>query len=285
MPARLARQIVDYIEPLRPGTIIIDTPNTYLDPCSEAEGYSLRHRRRPRGLHLVRHADGRHANPNGPIGQPPPEMISRQPYLPRFIAGGPGNPLGARALISVIPSIASTAPTPCSIGKQGLQAAASACNEDVIDSSSSSTSAPRWSCCRWTAAPTIRSPSGVDFFRVSDVKNGAVSAPFFAGPPSFETPACGGLLRMRWDDPTHRSIASKVANSLIDFSTRQQLASYLRSGAFAASRRGSGRVNRSPRVHALHPSFETPACGGLLRMRSDDPTHRSSASKIANSTY
>ena len=29
---------------------------------------------------------------------PPPEMIERQPYLPRFMAGGPGNPMGARAL-------------------------------------------------------------------------------------------------------------------------------------------------------------------------------------------
>ena len=29
---------------------------------------------------------------------PPPEMIERQPYLPRIMAGGPGNPLGARAL-------------------------------------------------------------------------------------------------------------------------------------------------------------------------------------------
>jgi len=29
---------------------------------------------------------------------PPPEMIARQPYLPRFMAGGPGNPMGARAL-------------------------------------------------------------------------------------------------------------------------------------------------------------------------------------------
>ena len=25
-------------------------------------------------------------------------MIARQPYLPRFMAGGPGNPLGARAM-------------------------------------------------------------------------------------------------------------------------------------------------------------------------------------------
>jgi lipoprotein-anchoring transpeptidase ErfK/SrfK len=29
---------------------------------------------------------------------PPAEMIARQPYLPRFMAGGPGNPLGARAM-------------------------------------------------------------------------------------------------------------------------------------------------------------------------------------------
>ena len=33
-----------------------------------------------------------------PDWTPPPEMITRQPYLPRFMAGGPGNPLGARAL-------------------------------------------------------------------------------------------------------------------------------------------------------------------------------------------
>ena len=33
-----------------------------------------------------------------PDWTPPPEMIERQPYLPRFMAGGPGNPLGARAM-------------------------------------------------------------------------------------------------------------------------------------------------------------------------------------------
>ncbi len=33
-----------------------------------------------------------------PDWTPPPEMIERQPYLPRWMAGGPGNPLGARAL-------------------------------------------------------------------------------------------------------------------------------------------------------------------------------------------
>jgi lipoprotein-anchoring transpeptidase ErfK/SrfK len=33
-----------------------------------------------------------------PDWTPPDEMIARQPYLPRWMAGGPGNPLGARAL-------------------------------------------------------------------------------------------------------------------------------------------------------------------------------------------
>ena len=36
--------------------------------------------------------------PNGRIGIRRAEMIERQPYLPRFMAGGPGNPLGARAM-------------------------------------------------------------------------------------------------------------------------------------------------------------------------------------------
>jgi lipoprotein-anchoring transpeptidase ErfK/SrfK len=33
-----------------------------------------------------------------PDWTPPPEMLQRQPYLPRFMAGGPQNPLGARAM-------------------------------------------------------------------------------------------------------------------------------------------------------------------------------------------
>jgi lipoprotein-anchoring transpeptidase ErfK/SrfK len=33
-----------------------------------------------------------------PDWHPPPEMIARQPYLPRFTAGGVGNPMGSRAL-------------------------------------------------------------------------------------------------------------------------------------------------------------------------------------------
>jgi len=33
-----------------------------------------------------------------PDWAPPQEMIERQPYLPRWMAGGPGNPFGVRAL-------------------------------------------------------------------------------------------------------------------------------------------------------------------------------------------
>ena len=29
---------------------------------------------------------------------PSADLIAREPYLPRFVAGGPGNPLGARAM-------------------------------------------------------------------------------------------------------------------------------------------------------------------------------------------
>jgi hypothetical protein len=46
-----------------------------------------------------------------PDWTPPPEMIERQPYLPRFVAGGPGNPLGARAMY-LSGSVYRTAPTP-----------------------------------------------------------------------------------------------------------------------------------------------------------------------------
>jgi len=45
-----------------------------------------------------------------PDWTPPPEMIARQPYLPRFMAGGPGNPMGRGRCILARPSIAFTAP-------------------------------------------------------------------------------------------------------------------------------------------------------------------------------
>jgi lipoprotein-anchoring transpeptidase ErfK/SrfK len=98
LPARLRRQIVSYPTHEAPGTIIIDTPNTYLYYVL-AGGQAIRY-----GIGVGR--DGftwsgvqsitRKAE--WPDWVPPPEMIHRQPYLPRQMAGGPGNPLGARAL-------------------------------------------------------------------------------------------------------------------------------------------------------------------------------------------
>jgi lipoprotein-anchoring transpeptidase ErfK/SrfK len=69
-----------------------------------------------------------------PDWHPPTEMIERQPYLPRFMAGGPGNPLGARAMYlgNTIYRIHGTN-APETIG----QAVSSGCfrlvNDDVID--------------------------------------------------------------------------------------------------------------------------------------------------------
>jgi lipoprotein-anchoring transpeptidase ErfK/SrfK len=98
LPARLRRQIVSYATREAAGTVIIDTPNTYLY-FMLGGGQAIRY-----GIGVGR--DGftwsgvqsvtRKAE--WPDWTPPPEMIARQPYLPRHMAGGPGNPLGARAM-------------------------------------------------------------------------------------------------------------------------------------------------------------------------------------------
>jgi len=98
MPARLKRQVVSYPTREAPSTVIIDTPNTYLYYVLGG-GHAIRY-----GIGVGR--DGftwsgvqtvsRKAE--WPDWTPPPEMIARQPYLPRHMAGGPGNPLGARAM-------------------------------------------------------------------------------------------------------------------------------------------------------------------------------------------
>jgi lipoprotein-anchoring transpeptidase ErfK/SrfK len=98
MPARLKRQVVSYATREAPGTIIIDTPNTYLYYVLGG-GQAIRY-----GIGVGR--DGFTwsgvqtitKKAEWPAWTPPPEMIARQPYLPRHMAGGPGNPLGARAM-------------------------------------------------------------------------------------------------------------------------------------------------------------------------------------------
>ena len=65
---------------------------------------------------------------------PPSEMIERQPYLPRFMAGGPGNPLGARAMYlgSTVYRIHGTN-QPSTIGKFVSSGCIGMLNEDVSD--------------------------------------------------------------------------------------------------------------------------------------------------------
>jgi lipoprotein-anchoring transpeptidase ErfK/SrfK len=98
LPPNLKRQIVDYRTKEPTGTIIIDTPNTYLYIVL-GNGKAMRY-----GIGVGREGftwsgTQRVARmAEWPDWIPPQEMIERQPYLPRFMAGGPGNPLGARAL-------------------------------------------------------------------------------------------------------------------------------------------------------------------------------------------
>jgi lipoprotein-anchoring transpeptidase ErfK/SrfK len=95
---RLKRQVVDYATREAPGTIVIDTPNTYLYLVLGG-GKALRY-----GIGVGRQGftwsgvETISRTAEWPDWYPPAEMIARQPYLPRFVAGGPGNPLGARAL-------------------------------------------------------------------------------------------------------------------------------------------------------------------------------------------
>ena len=98
LPSQFRRQLVLYRSTEAPGTIIVQTSERFLYVV-QGNGRALRY-----GigvgregfqwqglLHITRKQEW-------PDWTPPPEMIERQPYLPRFMAGGPGNPMGARAL-------------------------------------------------------------------------------------------------------------------------------------------------------------------------------------------
>ena len=96
--ARFQRQVVDYPTREAAGTIVIDTPNTYLYLVlggGKAVRYGIGVGREGftwSGVETISRVA------EWPDWYPPAEMIARQPYLPRFMAGGPSNPLGARAL-------------------------------------------------------------------------------------------------------------------------------------------------------------------------------------------
>jgi lipoprotein-anchoring transpeptidase ErfK/SrfK len=98
LPPNLRRQTVEYFTKEPVGTIIIDTPNTYLYLVI-GKNMAMRY-----GIGVGREGftwSGREKisrMAEWPDWYPPTEMIERQPYLPRFMAGGESNPLGARAL-------------------------------------------------------------------------------------------------------------------------------------------------------------------------------------------
>ena len=87
-------------------------------------------------------------------------MIERQPYLPRLMAGGPGNPLGARAMyIGGTEYRIHGTNDPSTIGKHVSSGCIRMTNADVIDLYSACRSAPRWSCCRRPApTQTVQAP-------------------------------------------------------------------------------------------------------------------------------
>jgi len=92
------KQVVAYPGPEKPGTIIIDTPHRFLYLVRD-NGTAMRYGigvGRPgftwAGVKTIS------AKKEWPDWTPPPEMLQRRPDLPHFMAGGPENPLGARAL-------------------------------------------------------------------------------------------------------------------------------------------------------------------------------------------
>ena len=134
LPPNLRRQEVAFATKEPAGTIVVDTSNTHLYYVLGG-GRAIRY-----GVRVGR--DGFTWNgvqkisrkAEWPDWHPPTEMIERQPYLPRFMAGGPGNPLGARAMYlgSTIYRIHGTN-QPSTIGKFVSSGCIGMLNEDVSD--------------------------------------------------------------------------------------------------------------------------------------------------------
>jgi lipoprotein-anchoring transpeptidase ErfK/SrfK len=94
----IPREVVPYAGAERPGTIIVNTTERRLYLVMEG-GRALRY-----GIGVGREGFQWQGEQRvtrmaeWPDWTPPPEMIQRRPDLPRFMPGGPSNPLGARAL-------------------------------------------------------------------------------------------------------------------------------------------------------------------------------------------
>ncbi len=134
LPQQFKRRIVPYASKEPAGTIIIDTNSTYLY-FLQGDGTAIRY-----GIGVGREgftwagAEKVSRMAEWPDWHPPAEMIERQPYLPRFMAGGDGNPLGARALYlgKTIYRIHGTN-QPSTIGKFVSSGCIRMLNEDVED--------------------------------------------------------------------------------------------------------------------------------------------------------
>ena len=134
LPPQFHRQLVSYPTSEPAGTIIIDTPHTFLY-LVRGDGKALRY-----GIGVGREgftwagSERISRMSEWPDWHPPKEMIERQPYLPRFMAGGAGNPLGARALYlgSTLYRIHGTN-QPSTIGHFVSSGCIRLTNEDVAD--------------------------------------------------------------------------------------------------------------------------------------------------------
>jgi lipoprotein-anchoring transpeptidase ErfK/SrfK len=134
LPPHLRRTEVAFATKEPAGTIVVDTPNTYLYYVlgnGRAVRYGVRVGRDGftwTGVQKIT------KKAEWPDWHPPTEMIERQPYLPRFMAGGPGNPLGARAMYlgSTVYRIHGTN-QPSTIGKFVSSGCIGMLNEDVSD--------------------------------------------------------------------------------------------------------------------------------------------------------
>ncbi|WOH51571.1 L,D-transpeptidase [Bradyrhizobium sp. sBnM-33] len=133
-PERLRRAVVPFGTTEAPGTIVIDTGNTTLYYVL-GQGRAIRY-----GVGVGREGftwagvQTISRKAEWPDWHPPAEMIARQPYLPRFMAGGPGNPLGARAMyLGTSQYRIHGTNDPSTIGKFVSSGCIRLTNEDVID--------------------------------------------------------------------------------------------------------------------------------------------------------
>lgn len=131
---RFRRQEVKYQGSAAPGTIIVDTPDRFLllvEPGGKAMRYGIGVGRPGFEWSGVKRISRKSEWPDW---TPPAEMLLRRPDLPRHMAGGPDNPLGARALYlgSSLYRIHGTN-EPSTIGRNVSSGCIRMINEDVID--------------------------------------------------------------------------------------------------------------------------------------------------------